>query len=140
MFICRFFIFPLASCMRKHNVSCVTFLLFIINLCFMFGDVVLVRCDATENCLVTDVSQQKRILKRRYYMQHNCYPPPCPFLFHLLSPFILKSLLIHLYLFVQFISCISFLWFAVWMMHADITWWKKQRMLISLAFWWELLV
>ena len=57
---------------------------------------ILVRYDATENCLVMDVSQQKKILKRRYEMQCNCYallPPPfCHF--YLLFP--LK--LIHLYL------------------------------------------
>ena len=62
---------------------------------------VLVRYDATENCLVTDVSQQKRILKRRYDMQCNCYaplPPPFYHFYLLFSPFLLKSLLIHLYL------------------------------------------
>jgi hypothetical protein len=36
--------------------------------------VVLVKYDATKNCLVTVVSQQKRILKRMYYMQHNHSP------------------------------------------------------------------
>ncbi|KAM4105852.1 hypothetical protein ACB094_04G023800 [Castanea mollissima] len=38
------------------------------NVVMTFNGCDIVRYDATENCLVTDVSQQKRILKRRYYL------------------------------------------------------------------------
>lgn len=38
------------------------------NVVLTFNGCDIVRCDATESCLVTDVSQQKRILKRRYYL------------------------------------------------------------------------
>lgn len=38
----------------------------LINLSLTLVLLVLVRYDATENCTVTDLSQQRRILKRRY--------------------------------------------------------------------------
>ncbi|GFP79145.1 diphthamide biosynthesis protein 2 [Phtheirospermum japonicum] len=38
------------------------------NVVLTFNSCEIVRYDATEDCLITDLSQQKRILKRRYYL------------------------------------------------------------------------
>lgn len=41
----------------------------------MFSELFPVRYDATEDKLVNEFSQQKRILKRRYYVQLFCIIP-----------------------------------------------------------------
>lgn len=69
-----------ASSIHKYDGSCIVLLnayLFILILVMLF----LVRYDATEERLLTDVSQPLKILKRRYYSTNVIHAFATPFMF-----------------------------------------------------------
>lgn len=90
----------------------------------------LVRYDATESCLMTDVSQQRKILKRRYYSRHVLVNIVLIFWTNLLPSHNHVSLWSEL---VMYLSCLHN------NTSADIIWLRKQKMQTWLVSWLELL-